>query len=389
MRIEQVDAFYLRLPEVRDIGDGSQDALLIRVAAGGLTGWGECEASPLTTIAAFVAPMSHSACKPVLDSVLGTQLDGPDSIARIHGKVKENSLDLLQTDHALSGIDIALWDLIGKKEGAPVWSFFSSRNQPRRAYASQLFGDRPEETFEKARAVRASGFRAAKFGWGPIGRDSVQADKLQIEAARAGSGDELDLLVDTGCAFCHDVERACELIPTLEANRVGWWEEPFATGALAEYAELAARTRVPLAGGEGCHSADQARHFIDYGSIGYVQIDTGRIGGITAARQVAEYARQRGVGFVNHTFTSNLALSASLQPYADDPRSAFAEVPIAASELAVAIGGQPWSLDSEGCIRAPEGPGLGVEVEVYALRPYLQELQITWQGEVLWTSPGF
>src|SRR6202007_265619 len=77
MKITAVDAFYLSMPEVLDIGDGSQDMLLIRVRAGDHTGWGECEASPLTSIAGLVCPMSHSACHPVLTSVLGQRLEGP------------------------------------------------------------------------------------------------------------------------------------------------------------------------------------------------------------------------------------------------------------------------------------------------------------------------
>ena len=77
MKIEAVDFFYLAMPEVTTEADGSQDALLVRVSAGGHVGWGECEASPLPSIAAFVCPMSHGVCRPVGDSVLGEPLDGP------------------------------------------------------------------------------------------------------------------------------------------------------------------------------------------------------------------------------------------------------------------------------------------------------------------------
>ena len=83
MKIEAVDFFYLAMPEVTTEADGSQDALLVRVAAGGQIGWGECEASPLTSIAAFICPMSHGVCRPVSASVLGQLLEGPDDIARI------------------------------------------------------------------------------------------------------------------------------------------------------------------------------------------------------------------------------------------------------------------------------------------------------------------
>src|SRR4051812_12836788 len=92
VKIEAVDFYYLSMPEVLDIGDGSQDLLLVRLQAGPYVGWGECEASPLVSIASLVCPMSHSACKPVRDSVLGQQLDDVADIARIGNLVRENSL---------------------------------------------------------------------------------------------------------------------------------------------------------------------------------------------------------------------------------------------------------------------------------------------------------
>src|SRR5680860_1196970 len=109
-KIEAVDFYYCSMPEVLDIGDGSQDLLLVRVQAGSHVGWGECEASPLVSIASLVAPMSHSACKPVIDSVLGQTLDSVADISRIGNLVRANSYDLLQSAHTLSGIDIAMWD---------------------------------------------------------------------------------------------------------------------------------------------------------------------------------------------------------------------------------------------------------------------------------------
>lgn len=242
MKIEAVDAFYFRMPEVLPIGDGSQDALLIRVSAGGFVGWGECEASPLTTIAALVTPMSHSACRPVLDSVVGESLLDAESIAHIHQKVKENSADLLQADHALSGIDVALWDLLGRSRGVPVWSLLGSTNLPKTAYASLLFGATPEETFSAAQQVPAS-YKAAKFGWGPIGKGSLEEDKAQLRAAREGLGPERRLMVDTGCAFGHDVARAASRISILEQCNVEWWRSRFQQGRWRSISSFLGRLR--------------------------------------------------------------------------------------------------------------------------------------------------
>ena len=131
MRIEGVDFYYLAMPEVTDEADGSQDALLVRVAAGGYTGWGECEAAPLPSIAAFVCPKSHGVCRPVGDSVLGKLLHDPADIARMSAEVAYNSMDLLQAAHTWSGVEMALWDLLGKARGEPVWKMLgSARRHP-------------------------------------------------------------------------------------------------------------------------------------------------------------------------------------------------------------------------------------------------------------------
>ena len=228
MKIEAVDFFYLSMPVVKDIGDGSQDALLVRLQAGGCVGWGECEASPLVSIASWACPMSHSACKPVSASVLGQRLEGIADIRRINNLVRENSFDLLQTDHTLSGIDIAMWDLLSRKWELPVYRLLGYKKAlPKTPYASQLFGDDPAETYQRAKEVRDAGYVAAKFGWGPFGRGSVEDDDEQIQAAREGLGKEAELLVDVGTVWGDDVSIARSRLPAMKRCRVGWLEEPF------------------------------------------------------------------------------------------------------------------------------------------------------------------
>src|SRR5437588_3763288 len=120
MKIDSVDFFYLSMPEVTTEADGSQDALLVRVSASSYVGWGECEASPLVSIAAFVCPMSHGACRPLADSVLGETLDSPADIARIAQRVQSFSMDLLQAPHTWSCSEMALSDILGKARSLPV-----------------------------------------------------------------------------------------------------------------------------------------------------------------------------------------------------------------------------------------------------------------------------
>jgi L-alanine-DL-glutamate epimerase-like enolase superfamily enzyme len=388
-KIDSIDFFYLSMPEVLDIGDGSQDALLVRVTAGEMVGWGECEAAPLPTIASLVCPMSHAACKPVAASVLGQVVDAPDDIFRIHRTVRENSMDLLQADHALSGIDVALWDLLGRMRQEPVYRLLGDAHAyPKTPYASLLFGDTPQDTLEKARGVRASGFRAVKFGWGPFGHGSLRADVEHVHAAREGLGPEGILCIDAGTVWGTDYEAAAQRLPVMQECRVTWLEEPFHTGAFHQYARLAELGgAVKMAGGEGAHNEFMGQQMIDYAGVGYIQIETGRVGGITSARRVAQYAVERGVKFVNHTFTSHLALSASLQPYAGLKDSVLCEYPQELKSLAVELTAEHLLRNADGEILLPEKPGLGLEPDSQALQKYLVDTQISVNGKVLYQTP--
>lgn len=390
MKIENVDFFYLSMPAVTTAADGSQDALLVRVAAGGHVGWGECEAAPLPSIAAFICPMSHGACRPVAASVLGARLDGPDDISAISARVAHDSMDLLQAAHTLSGIEMALWDLLGKARQEPVWKLLGySRSEPKVPYASLLFGDTPEETLARGRDARERGFNAMKFGWGPIGTSTAAADADQFAAAREGIGPDAHLMVDVGQIFVEDVDQAAERLPALESAGAVWFEEPFSGHAYEAYAALAGRgSAVRIAGGEAAHNVAMARHLMDYGKVGFVQIDCGRIGGIGPAYEVSRLAAARGVTYVNHTFTTHLALSASLQPYAGLAKDRICEFPAAPSALAEAFVANPLERDANGEIRAPEAPGLGIDVDTAALRPYLVDTEISVAGKVLYRTPA-
>lgn len=389
MRIEAVDFFYLSMPQVTDAGDGSQDALVVRVAAGGEVGWGECEASPLVSIAAFVTPMSHGACKPVRDAVLGQVIEKPADIARIASAVELECMDLLQAAHTFSGIEMALWDLLGRKQSAPVYELLGySKAYPKLPYASQLFGDTPQETLAGCRSARDKGFRAVKCGWGPFGRGSLADDRDHLQAAREGIGPEGTLLIDAGQIFVEDVERAAARLPALTEVNATWLEEPFLGGAYDAYAALAAKSgKVRIAGGEASHNFHMARQLIDYGKVAYVQIDCGRIGGIGPAKRVADYAAPRGVTYVNHTFTSHLALAASLHPYAGLESHVICEYPFAPKSVAWDLSATHLTPDAKGEVTLPAAPGLGVTVNPEGMAKYLVDVEISAKGRLLYRTP--
>ena len=127
---------------------------------------------------------------------------------------------------------------------------------------------------------------------------------------------------------------------------------------------------------------------IDYGGVGFVQIDCGRIGGIGPAKAIADDAVKRGVTFVNHTFTSHLALSASLQPYAGLSQHRLCEYPAAPKPVAQAFTANKLARDDNGELGAPDAPGLGIDIDEQGVRQYLQDVEIKVGGKVLYRTPA-
>ena len=142
-----------------------------------------------------------------------------------------------------------------------------------------------------------------------------------------------------------------------------------------------------MAGGEGAHNEYMAQQMIDYAGLGYVQVDTGRIGGITSAKRVLDHAVASGVKFVNHTFTSHLALSASIQPYAGAQDSYLCEYPGQLMPLAQELTQEHLEPDPNGEICLPERPGLGMTPDPAVIKKYLVDTQLTVNGQLLYTTP--
>jgi L-alanine-DL-glutamate epimerase-like enolase superfamily enzyme len=130
-----------------------------------------------------------------------------------------------------------------------------------------------------------------------------------------------------------------------------------------------------------------ARNLIDYGKIDFVQIDTGRIGGIGPSKSVAGYASAAGIEFVNHTFTTHLALSASLAPFAGVEQWGICEYPVEASPLAVELYNGELTRGDDGLVRLPESPGLGVEPNMETIRRYLVDVEIKVAGRTIYSTP--
>lgn len=385
MKIVAVDPFYLKMPHITDAADGQQDTMIVRVRTDdGLEGWGESDASPLVSMAVYCCPMSHGNIINIRQTLLGERLDSPEDVVRLHAKVLRNGLDIQQIHHAYSATDIALWDIIGKKYGVPIYRLLGEgESTPKLPYASVLFGDTPEETYHRACQLRSRGYRAAKFGWGPMGHFGEENDIALVRAAREGVGDDSQIMIDAGVVWGEDAEtayrRACGFAPYSPT----WLEEPLLPHAIEAYARLAEMNPpVPIAAGEGAGFYRAAEDILVNGRVRFIQIDVGRIGGITPAFRVRQLAERHGVQYVNHTFKSHLSVAASLHVFATNPDFNLAEYPAAESDLSRNLATRV-ERDPEGFIRAPEAPGLGVSVNQDVVARYLTPVRIEVGGERL------
>jgi L-alanine-DL-glutamate epimerase-like enolase superfamily enzyme len=384
LKIVEVDAFYLAVPEIAPIADGTQDTFLVRLRTDtGLEGWGESDASPLVSLACYCCPPSHSNIVRLRDSLLGARLVDLDDLQRIRATALRRALDIQQVHHAFSAAEIALWDLLGKRLQVPIYELLDGPRavaRPKRPYASALFGDTPEETRALAQERRALGFDAAKFGWGPIGAGREQDIEL-VRAAREGLGADALLLIDAGWAYGEDVEVARGRAQDFAAFDIGWLEEPLLPEAIELYAALARNgAAVPIAAGESSGRFRDAQDFIVNGGIDVVQIDAGRIGGIAPAHAVRRLAEQRGIAYVNHTFKSHLSLAAALHVFATVERFDLLEFVVGGSALAASLVSDPLVRAADGSISAPARPGLGVTIDVDTVREYLRPVRITIAG---------
>jgi len=394
LKIEAIDLFYIALPKITRTADGTQDSLVVRVRTdNGLEGWGECDASPLVSMTAYVMPMSHSNVINIREALLGETIDSPEDVIRLRKKAGEYGLDIQQLDHAVAGADIALWDVLGKHLGEPVWKLIGHNVSFKKLpYASVLFGDNPAETRAIADSIVEREFRAAKFGWGPMGRGSLADDIALVQAARDGLGPDEKLLIDAGIIWGDNVDAAYERAVAFADLGVTWLEEPLRTEEVGAYKELSERVRangvqIGIAGGEGADFYRVADDMMTNAGLDFVQIDVGRIGGITEAKRVADRAHELGIQYVNHTFKSHLSVAASIHVFAGYEEFDLTEYPAGDSALILGLTAPTGVFrDSEGLVQAPDTPGLGVEANLETISQYQRHVKIEIDGAVLFES---
>ncbi|HEV2324335.1 MAG TPA: mandelate racemase/muconate lactonizing enzyme family protein [Terracidiphilus sp.] len=381
MKISNVSVMVLESPEAYHATSGGEEAHGIKYLGivkvetdAGISGFADLETQPHVAKAIVDAPSEGSVegFKGLRAVLLG---EDPMDVERLWHKMYMASVYYGRRGaaiHVISGIDIALWDIIGKKVKEPVCKLLGGAWRDRvRPYASTLFRSTPEGMAEASRAYLDKGFTAVKFGWGVFGEDRERDVEL-VAAARNSLGDRVDLLIDTGWYIHRTAKEAIQMVRRLEPYRPFLIEEPLSPEDYDGYAELASAVDTLIACGEQEATEWGFHTLIERGKVDVIQPDLSRCGGFTAARRIVHLAELYNRLCIPHSWTSDLLTAASLHLNAFMRRSAFQEFNVTVGPLSRELCLNPIQLEN-GMLRVPEGPGLGVEVDESVIAKYRVE----------------
>ena len=274
--------------------------------------------------------------------------------------------------HTISGIDIAMWDILGKATGQPVGRLLGGRYRDRvRPYASLLMREPPALAEDLSR-VRSQGFRAFKIGWGPFGRQNFMTDEEIVRAAREAVGTECLLMVDAGASdafWRQDYKWAVRTARMLADYGVYWFEEPLPPDNLHDCVLLRNNSPLPIAGGEVLTRRQSFTPWLQQRAFDVVQPDVTKVGGISEERRIAWMAEENGVRFIPHGWNTALGLAADLQLASAFRNTELVEY-LTGSPFIDELVERPWKLDAEGMLEVPDAKGLGISLNLDAVERY-------------------
>ncbi len=341
------------------------DTVLVKLTTDdGIIGWGEAK-----------APVAPQATKQIIDLLLADIVLGADPHEttvlweRMYAGMRVRGHRAGFYLEAISGVDIGLWDLVGKAAGKPLFQLLGGcfRN-PVRVYASGLPAlsyDAPEDAFaqlaEEARAIKRQGYTGLKMA---IGK-GIKGDLKSIRTVREAAGD--DFLIYTDAAGVYDRAQAIRLGYELQALGCAWFEMPTAPEDVAGYGEIARALHLPISL-DSLTSRYEVAEFIRAGGLDVVLPDVCRAGGITECKRIAELADAFGLGFAPHiSIGSAIHFAASAHLATAMPNTLTSEYWIGDNPIGNAILREPLALEN-GYLHTPAKPGLGIEIDEVALQ---------------------
>jgi L-rhamnonate dehydratase len=380
MKITDVEVLVLKSPGLYASPEGAEEPPgptymgVVRVSTdAGITGYSDMETAPTVAQAVVEAPRWGEPGLECFDGLRSLVVgENPLEVERLWYKMYRGSIYYGRRGAALqaiSAIDIALWDILGKFYRQPVHILLGGKWRDRvRAYASTLFRPTPQAMRESARRYLDEGFTAIKFGWGVFGKDP-NLDVRLVEAARTQIGDAVDLLIDTGWFVERTPKQAIRVVRSLEPFRPFFIEELLHPEDYDGYRQVAEAVDTLIACGEQESTEWGFQQLIERAKVDVLQPDLTRCGGFTVARKIVHMAERANLLVIPHSWSSGLLTAASLHLNAFQRRAVFVEFNTSQGPLSRVLVKDPPRL-VDGYVPVPCGPGLGVEVDEAALDKY-------------------
>lgn len=375
MKITSVEAIILESPKNYGLGQheasGPRYRSLLRVSTdAGIDGWAEIETQPHVLKAVIDAPDDGSGFFDGIGQL--ARGEDPFCVDRLWDKLFTSTMYYGRRGvvlQAISGIDIACYDIMGKAMNKPVHALLGgARREKVPAYASTLFRETPEAMRAAAERYLKQGFTAVKFGWGGFGQD-LDRDTRLVHAAREVLGEEHALMIDAGWIYPRSIKETIELVCAMEPFEPFWIEEPCHPEDYAAYRAVADATPIRIAAGEQEGTVWGFDRLIREGGIDVVQPDLSRCGGFTVARKIIPQAQLAGASICPHAWQSDLLTAASLHLNAVLPRALFQEYNVCEDPISRSLCRTPLRME-DGCLAIPQGPGLGVEIDLESVERY-------------------
>jgi L-alanine-DL-glutamate epimerase-like enolase superfamily enzyme len=365
-----------------------RDAILVEVeTTDGLVGYAPVGASS-SAMREYFEDATQDNLTDVLNTIVAPEVEGKstEDPEQVTGIVANGNLPSFLRSQAASAINIALYDLKGKRHGVPAYELLCDKldidGEPRTElpmYASGGMYMPPEQYLEEAKSLRDAGFKAYKYRPGRGIDEDIRTFELLVD----GVGDDMDIMIDAHTWWKMENEsytpnEVCDIVRKFADGGVYWVEEPVAPDDYDGYRRLAESTDAPLAGGENAESADELIELAETGAIDYLQGDVRHHEGYTGCLDAVRYCQTTDVTFIPHNFGTDLGLVANAHLVAATPETPYLECPV--YETAAHAGMYPYELSTDilstsldridGTLTLPDAPGLGVEVNLDVVDEY-------------------
>jgi L-alanine-DL-glutamate epimerase-like enolase superfamily enzyme len=369
MKITDVEVICLRVPKIGERCVWGEDAVVVRVHTDeGIVGIGETDSSPLVVKSVIETPNSNLACFGLKEVLIG---ENPLDIERLWNKMYEMSNYLGRRGagiHAMSAIDIALWDIAGKYHGKPVYELLGGKKRDMiRAYGTFIPADTPEENKVIVRELIDAGFTSLKFGGGILG-DDPDTDYEIIKAVREEAGEDFELQIDLAAKW-RTPEHTLMMAKRLEEFNLNWIEEPIGSDDLLGYRNLGDSIKPMIAGGETLTTTHEFVQFLEFGKPDLVQPDVTRCGGITESMKIYDLSKKYGVKLVPHGFSTGILIAATVHFLAACETTDLIEYSQSTSPLFKSLVKNKIQFDN-GFVHVPDAPGLGIELDEETIEKY-------------------